>query len=83
MSKETRGVGGKRCVRRSVSMTNDTDQKLKKLAISCNMKQAELASLIIEKTLNTPEAVTNLQRRFNSNDQYWVYPVLINGEVKY
>lgn len=83
MSKETRGVGGKRCVRRSVSMTNDTDQKLKKLAISCNMKQAELASLIIKKTLNNPEAVTNLQRRFNLNDQYWVYPVLINGEVKY
>lgn len=78
-----RGLGGKRCVRKSISMTNDTEFKLKKLAISCDMSPAELASYILEKTLNNPEAVTNLQKRFNKHEQYWCYPVSFNGKIQY
>ena len=78
-----RGVGGKRCSRRAISLSNDVDIKLKKLAISCDMPPATLAALIVEETLNSANAVTNLQKVYNKNEHYWCYPVVFNGKIQY
>ena len=47
------------------------------------MTKAELMAYIVERTLNSPEAVTNLQKHFNKDQKYWVYPTKVNGETYY
>lgn len=78
-----RGIGEKRCVRKSVSLTLDQDKKSKLLAISCNMSQAELLSLVIHFSLNSPHLIDVLQEKYNVNEQYRVIPTEINGKLEY
>lgn len=78
-----KGAGGKRCVRKSVSLTNDQDKKAKLLATSCNMSQAELLSLVIHISLNSPNLVNTLQDKYNVHEQYKVTPGTIQGELVY
>lgn len=78
-----RGFGGKRCVRKSVSLTMDQDKKSKLLATSCNMSQAELLSLVIQVSLNSPNLINMLQEKYNVNEQYRVIPTEINGDLEY
>lgn len=78
-----RGLGGKRCVRKSVSLTNDQDKKSKMLATSCNMSQAELLSLVIHISLNSPNLINALQEQYNVHEQYRIIPTAIQGELEY
>jgi hypothetical protein len=78
-----RGLGGKRVVRFSVSVSNDYDSKLKKLAISCDQSRAEMANMILEIGLSSPELVEKLQDRYNKNPTYKVKPIRINSELYY
>lgn len=81
MSKK--GLGGKRCVRKSVSLTNDHASKSKMLAVSCNMSQAELLSLLIHISLNSPNVVDQLQQKYNVNEQYKVTSGKMQGKIEY
>lgn len=83
MAGKGRCMGGKRCVRRSVSLSNEYDAKLNQLAVSCNMPPATLASLILELNLDSPHAIRYLQDRYNTNPKYEVIPVIQNGKVTY
>jgi len=78
-----RAFKGKRCVRKSVSLTLDQDKKSKLLATSCDMPQAELLSLVIHISLNSPNLINMLQDRYNVNEQYRIRPVEVNGELEY
>ncbi|MFB5664395.1 hypothetical protein [Alteribacillus sp. HJP-4] len=78
-----RGLGGKRCIRKSVSLTNDQDKKSKLLAISCDMSQAELLSLMIKISLDSPNLINVLQDRYNKNEKFKVFPGHVNGNVEF
>jgi len=78
-----RGSGGKRCVRKSVSLTTDQDKKAKLLATSCDMSQAELLSLVIHISLNSPNLVNVLQDKYNVNEKYKIVPGTIQGKLEY
>lgn len=82
-NKEERGTGGKRCIRKSVSLTNDLNSKAKKLAVSCDLSQAELLSIIIELNLNSVSVIDFLQTKYNKDDQYRLIPIEINGKLHY
>jgi hypothetical protein len=78
-----RGVGPKRCVRRSVSLSNEYDSKLNKLAVSCGMAPATLATLLIQLCLDSPNTVNYLQGQYNKNPQYRVVPIRESNKVIY
>lgn len=78
-----KSMGGKKVIRKSVSLNNDTHLKLKKLAVSCDMPLATLASLIIEMSVNSPSVIQTLQDKYNKEDHYRIIPVSINGKVQY
>lgn len=78
-----RGLGGKRCNRKSVSLSNEYLIKLEHLSVSCDLPPATLMSILIETCLDSPNLVAKLQDRFNKNPNYRVYPVIENGKVIY
>lgn len=75
---KTRNLGGKRCVRFSVSIANDYDAKLSKLAISCGMPKSKLADLLIRLTLDSPHMVEMIQDVHNKNEKYRVKPMIVS-----
>jgi len=83
MEKSKRGVGPKRCVRKSISMTNETEGKLNRLAVACHMSPAELATILLEAGLNSEGLIQWLQNKYNRNPQYRVIPIKENGRIIY
>ncbi len=77
-----RGVGGKRCNRRSISMTNLTNTRAKKLAVSCDMPVAKFLAMLIEDMLNNQSVVEHYQDKYNKNPQYRVKPIVISQNGK-
>lgn len=80
---EGKGLGGKKINRVNVSMTNKQHQKLNKLATACNMRPTSLACLLIEKSLNNIQLVSELQREFAIHTAYRVLPISRKGEIEY
>lgn len=78
-----RGMGGKRVIRKSISLTNDLDTKSKQLATSCNMSQAELLYTILEMALNSAPTVQYLQKQHNTNSKYEVIPIKVGNKLHY
>lgn len=80
---KTKKLEEKRGARFSVSVAYDTDSKLEKLAISCEMSKSELVDLICKSAVNSPEYIMKLQNRFNRNEKYRVIPVTYMGKLRY
>jgi hypothetical protein len=80
---EGKGLGGKRINRVGVSLSNDHAMKLNRLATSCEMKPTTLAGLIVERCLDNPQFVFELQTEFCKYAAYRVLPVKKNGQVQY
>jgi hypothetical protein len=80
MEKRKRGIGGKRCVRRSISITAEVESKLKRLSISCDLPPATIAAIVLEHGLNSPSFINWLQDRYNKNEQYRCTPIIENTE---
>ena len=72
---EGKGLGGKKVNRVNVSMTNRMNQKLNKLATACNMRPTTLACLLIEKSLDNVQLISDLQREFAIHTAYKVLPI--------
>lgn len=83
LEKVKRGVGKSKCIRRSVSLSNEYDSKLNKLAVSCSMPPATLASLLIELCLDSANVINHLQNKYNRNPQYKVIPIKDGDKVIY
>lgn len=81
---EGRGLGDKKINRVNVSLSNRYDTKLKRLAVSCNMKPTSLAALFIELSLDSTELVATLQDRYNVHNAYKVIPLedYASGEIE-
>lgn len=81
-SAKTKGLGGKRCCRFSISVSNDTEKKLDALAISVGFSRSELCDYLLQTCVNSPDYVYALQERYNVNEKYKVYPTVINAGGK-
>ncbi len=82
-SNKNRCLGRKRCVRYSVSITNETDKKLTTLAKACAMSKSEMTDVILEIGLRSPELIEKLQDRYNQDERLKLYPVVINNVLHY
>ena len=80
---EGKGLGNKKVNRMSISMSNNYDSKLRRLATACNMKTASLAGLLIEKCLDNVQLVNELQKEYCTQSAYKVVVVNNNGELNY
>lgn len=65
-------LGGKRCVRHSLSTDSLYEQKLKLLAASCNQKHLVLGSLIVCYLLDSQSFVYSVQKNYNTIPHFWV-----------
>jgi hypothetical protein len=80
---EEKGLGNKKIVRRSVSLSNEYDSKLMKLATACRMKPASLASLLLETCLDDISLINKLQNEYCTEKAYKIRPVNHNGKIMY
>lgn len=65
------------------SLDQDTHRKLKKLAISCGMTKTMLAAKIIEMAVNNESVIDWFQKKYNTDDDYRIIPVKIQGKIHY
>ncbi|OJT66836.1 hypothetical protein [Bacillus licheniformis] len=65
------------------SLDQDTHRKLKKLAISCGMTKTMLAAEIIEMAVNNESVIDWFQKKYNTDDDYRIIPVKIQGKIHY
>jgi hypothetical protein len=83
---EEKGLGGKKVNRVGISISNEYDSKLRKLATACNMRHTTLAGLLVEMSLDNLELVNKLQNQYCTQKAYKVVFVRNaqgNGEVQY
>jgi hypothetical protein len=78
-----RSLGGKRCVRFSISINNEYDRKLSRLSTSCGMTKSELSDQLLRIALDSPNVLEWLQNQFNKVEEYKVCPTVINNKVYY
>jgi hypothetical protein len=80
---EGKGLGGKKVNRVNLSLANEYDNKLKKLATACNMDHTPLARLILEKCLDDAQFVNELQKEYCTQKAYKIRLVLDKGVITY
>ena len=78
-----RSLGGKRCVRFSISINNEYDRKLSRLSTSCGMTKSEMSDQLLRIALDSPNVLEWLQDQFNKVEEYKVRPTVINNKVYY
>lgn len=80
MEKESRGLGGKRCVRRNISITSELESKLKRLSIACDLPASTVATIILETGLNSENLINWLQDKYNKKKEWRTTPIIQNTE---
>jgi hypothetical protein len=80
---EGKGLGNKKINRVNVSLSNRYSSKLNRLAVACNMKPTSLACFLIEKCLDDPQLITELQNEYGVFNAYKVVPINHQGEIIY
>lgn len=78
-----RDLHGNKKIRVNASLDQDTHDKLKKLAISCDMTKTMLAYEIIKMAVNHTDIIDFFQTRYNQDKQYRVVPVRQDGKTHY
>ena len=70
-------------IRVNSSLDFDTHEKLKKLAVSCDMTKTMLSAEIIKIVVNHVEFIEWFQGKYNKNEQYKVFPIRKDGKTYY
>ncbi len=70
-------------IRVNASLDQDTHDKLKKLAISCDMTKTMLSAEIMKLVVNHIDFIDFLQKKYNKQEQYRVIPVRKDGKTYY
>jgi hypothetical protein len=78
-----RSLGGKRCVRFSISINNEYDRKLSRLSTSCGMTKSEMSDQLLRIAFDSPNVLDWFQDQFNKVEEYKVRPTVINNKVYY
>lgn len=77
--RKSRGVGGARCNRVTVSLDNQTYNMVKALSISCDLSISELVDIMTQDVMQSDRYVNMLQDKLNKLPQYRVVPIKENG----
>lgn len=80
---DERKVRSDKKTRVNASLDEDTHRKLRKLSVSCNMTKTMLAAEIIELCVNHTEFIKFFQDKYNTEPDYRVIPVKVNGKVTF
>jgi hypothetical protein len=83
LGKKEKKIHGNKKIRVNASLDQDTHDKLKKLAISCDMTKTMLAYEIIKLSVNHVNIIEFLQNRYNNDEQYRVVPIQKDGKIDY
>lgn len=75
---EGKGLGGKKIIRVGLSLSNEYDSKLRKLATACNFKHTPFANMLIEMCLDNAQLVNELQRKYCTQSAYKIF--IVNSE---
>jgi hypothetical protein len=67
----------------NASLDNETHEKLKKLATSCEMTKTMLAAELLKMCVNHLDIIEFYQKKYNKSDQYRVIPVKQDGKIIY
>lgn len=70
-------------IRVNASLDQDTHEKLKRLATSCEMTKTMLAAELIKMCVNHIDIIDFYQQRYNKDDQYRVIPIKQDGNILY
>lgn len=81
---EGKGCGGKKVARVNVSLSNQHETKLNRLATACQKRPTTLAGMLIEMCLDSPEVISMLQEKYNVYTAYKVLPLenYVTGEIE-
>lgn len=74
---------GNKKIRVNASLDQDTHNKLKKLAIACDMTKTMMAYEIIKIVVNHTDFIDFLQEKYNKDDQYRIVPIRQDGKTYY
>jgi hypothetical protein len=80
---EGKGCGNKKINRVNMSLSNHYDTNLRRLATACGMYHTTLAGIIIEKSLDSPAMVQELQNEYCIQKAYKVVLVKKDGKIYY
>jgi hypothetical protein len=80
---DERKVRSDKKTRVNASLDEDIHRKLRKLSVSCNMTKTMLAAELIKMCVNHSDIINFFQDRYNTESEYRVIPVNINGKVNY
>ncbi len=69
-----RGVGKKRIVRKSVSITNELERKLNRLSKSTDLAPATLLTMAAEAALDSAQWVNTVQAQYCADQNFWWHP---------
>lgn len=83
MRKKQKELHGNKKIRVNASLDQDTHDKLKKLAISCDMTKTMLAYEILKIVVNHTDFIEFLQDKYNKDDQYRIVPIRKDGKTIY
>ncbi|MCU9601745.1 hypothetical protein [Pallidibacillus thermolactis] len=81
--KTKKELHGNKKIRVNASLDKDTHDKLKKLAISCDMTKTMLAYEIIKLAVNHVDIIDFFQDRYNQDERYRIIPVRKDGKTYY
>ncbi|MEC1716577.1 hypothetical protein [Schinkia azotoformans] len=81
---EKKGCGDKKINRVGVSLSNQYEAKLNRLATACQKRPTTLAGMLIEICLDSPEIIDMLQEKYNVYTAYKVLPIenYMTGEIE-
>lgn len=80
---DDRGLGNKKINRVNLSLSNEYDQKLKMMAHACGKRPTELAGVLLEQILDSPEEMYRLQAQYCLYDAYRVRVIRLMGHTHY
>ena len=73
---EGKGLGDKKINRVGISLSNSYEKKLHQLATACQLKPTTLAGMLVERCLDDPLLIEQLQNELNVHSAYRVIPYI-------
>lgn len=70
-------------VRVMLSLSQENEAKLKRLAVACDMQKSTLGNEIVNWALNNEQFIDFFQRKYHASDELRVIPIRQNGNISY
>jgi len=83
IEKNDRKTRSDKKVRVMLSLSQENEVKLKRLAVACDMAKSTLGNEIVDWALNNEQFIDFFQRKFHASDELRVVPIKQNGKISY